>query len=318
MISYNQIADYFIRKRHDRYNTGKKASHKVRTPVISTGSLTIGGAGKTPLTHYIARLLYQQNISFSILSRGYGRKSKGLHEIINQNDSVSEACKYGDEPLMLKQLLPDIPVIVCEDRYTGARYIEDKYKPRIILLDDGFQHRRLRRDLDVLIFKKDFKGTEAGYYPFGDLRDSLKRLKEANFIFLEKMASSDVKSFLQEKSHIISFEFSYSLSEKIRDKNKDITAFCGIAKPDRFLETMKILGLSPRFFIPFPDHVHYTPSRIRRLIKTESKSFITTQKDYVKLPAEFKTGYEINTIEMEIIPDKPDILLTSIKNLVNI
>ncbi|HDT12412.1 MAG TPA: tetraacyldisaccharide 4'-kinase, partial [Candidatus Marinimicrobia bacterium] len=251
MINYNKIADYIIKTRHDQYNTGKKVSYKIHTPVISTGSLTIGGAGKTPLTLYIARLLTQQNIHFSILSRGYRRHSKGLHVISIKNDSASEALKYGDEPVMIKQILPDIPVIVCEDRYTGAKFIEDTFKPQIILLDDGFQHRKLRRDLDILIFKKDFKGIKAGYYPFGDLRDSLKRLKEANFIFLEKGVSPEVKSFLQEKSHIIPFNISYSLTEKIRDNKKDITAFCGIAKPERFLETLTGLGFSPRIFIQF-------------------------------------------------------------------
>ncbi len=315
MISYNRLADYIIKRRHDQYNRGEKISRKVRTPIISTGSLTIGGAGKTPLTIYIAQLLCQQNLSFAILSRGYRRHTKGLHEIVITKDLALEAVKYGDEPVMLKKRFPEFPVIVCEDRYVGVQYIENKYQPRIILLDDGFQHRKLHRDLDVLIFKKDFKGSKATYYPFGDLRDSLKRLKEANFIFLEKGASHETVSFLQEKSHIIFYDFSYTLEGKTRTDNVPFTAFCGIAKPDRFLDSLRTSYLFPDTFISFPDHVDYTPSRIKKLIKTGNTHFITTYKDYVKLPEQFKNDFQIDVFRMDVIPDKPEILITTINNL---
>lgn len=303
MTLYTRIVDTLIRKRHQSYNTGRKKSFHIDTPVISTGSLTLGGAGKTPLTHYITGLLQKQGLSVSILSRGYGRKSKGIREVRLSGNTHTEALWCGDEPVMLKTRLPSVPVIVSEDRYSGARYIEKHHHPDVIVLDDGFQHRRLHHDKDILIFKNDFKGSAATYYPFGDLRDSLSRLKEADLIFLEEGTSRDVIQFLSSQTALIPYQLTYSLDKPVGNTHK-ICAFCGIARPERFHRTLNELNIHTDKYITFRDHVHYTPHRLHTLKKTKCDIYITTLKDYVKLPKTFLQKHSVLTINMEIVPDK--------------
>ena len=304
MNFYSRLAEAYICRRHRAFDSGKKEIKRVDTPILSTGSLTLGGAGKSPLTHFIAKLLISQGVSPAILSRGYGRQSRGVHEVHLSDNLSKDAKQFGDEPVMLKSLLPHIPVVVSQDRYDGARFLEQRYQPRVIVLDDGFQHRRLHHDLDILIFKKNFKGMKASYFPFGDLRDSLSRLKKADFIFLEDGASQKVTEFLSSQAAVIPYTLTYSLDKPIRQTGS-ICAFCGIAGPDRFQETLQMLNIHPRIFIPFRDHVNYNPAKLQRLIRTGCETFVTTQKDAVKLPESFLKTHDVHLVIMDIVPDIP-------------
>ncbi len=303
MKGYSRIVDVLIRQRHHHYRTGRYPSHKIQTPVLATGSLTLGGAGKTPLTHYLARLFHENGISVCILSRGYGRESKGILEVHRTEHTDQEARRCGDEPVMLKTLLPSVPVIVSEDRVAGAQYIEKHHKPQVILLDDGFQHRKLKHDMDILIFKKEFKGARASYFPFGDLRDSLSRLVEADLIFLEEGVSRNVIEFLSSQTAVIPYQLTYSLDKPVNNTHKTC-AFCGIARPDRFKETLRIMNIHPQTVISFRDHVKYSPARIKKLKKSGCSHFITTLKDSVKLPRTFMEQNRISVIKMDIVPKK--------------
>jgi tetraacyldisaccharide 4'-kinase len=304
MNLYSRLVETYIRHRHRIFDSGKKKIRRIDTSILSTGSLTLGGAGKSPLTHFIAKLLISQGVSPAILSRGYGRQSQGMQEVHLSGNLSKDAQHFGDEPVMLKSLLPHVPVVVSADRYTGARFLEQRYQPRVIVLDDGFQHRRLHHDLDILIFKKDFKGKNASYFPFGDLRDSLSRLEEADFIFLETGAIQEVSNFLSSQATVIPYKLTYTLDKPVLQKGP-ICAFCGIARPDRFQETLHMLNIHPRTFIPFRDHVVYTASHLKRLIQTDCKIFITTQKDAVKLPESFLKTHDIYLVIMDIVPDIP-------------
>lgn len=292
-----------IKLRHKLYDINFFRSKKVDTSVISIGSITIGGAGKTPLTIAVAKMLTDMNIKVAILSRGYKRKKTGLNEIRDLSDLQKTAMDYGDEPTLIALTLKNIPVIVSENRFLGAEYIEKKINPDVILLDDGFQHRKLSHSADILIFKNDFKGKKETYFPFGKLRDSLSQLKNSDLIFYEKGTKNSVKEYLKEQASIQEYNIKYQLISNNKSKiniKKPITSFCGIAKPELFFAALKDLNIDCKYNLKFSDHKKYGNFTIRKILSTKSNTFITTEKDFLKLPKEFVANNKILTLTMKI------------------
>src|SRR5262249_8054956 len=150
------------------YDTGF-CSAELRGPVISVGSLSAGGAGKTPLVLLLGELLKQRQIPFDVLSRGYGRKSKGVRLV----DPAGEAAEFGDEPLLIARR-PGVPVVVGENRYHAGLLAEQRFGPQLHLLDDGFQHRALARDFDVVALT--LVDLNDRLLPAGRLREPLTSL----------------------------------------------------------------------------------------------------------------------------------------------
>ena len=152
--------------RNRLYDSGTLRTHKLQGPVVSIGSISAGGAGKTPFLIMLGELLKQRGIAFDVLSRGYGRKTKGVR-LVDPQGSPQE---FGDEPLLIARKL-GVPVIVGEDRYAAGQLAEAKFGPQVHLLDDGFQHRRLARDFDiVLVTRRELRDT---LLPSGRLREPL-------------------------------------------------------------------------------------------------------------------------------------------------
>ena len=159
--------------RNRLYDNGTLRTHKLQGPVVSIGSISAGGAGKTPFLIMLGELLKQRGIAFDVLSRGYGRKSKGVKLV----DPAGSPQEFGDEPLLIARKL-GVPVIVGEDRYAAGQFAEAKFGPQAHLLDDGFQHRRLARDFDIaLITERDLNDT---LLPSGRLREPLSSLTRAS------------------------------------------------------------------------------------------------------------------------------------------
>jgi len=306
---FNFLFDAIIKLRHRLYDIGIFKSKKVITPVISIGSITIGGAGKTPLTIAITKILISMNLKIAILSRGYKRGKRGIYEIIFPSDLQKTAVDYGDEPTLMASTLKNIPVVVAENRFLGARYIEKNIKPDVILLDDGFQHRKLIHSADFLIFKKDFNGVNEKYFPFGKLRDSLSRLKNSDLIFYENEAKKDVIEYFENQSNIQKYDIVYKLvSNKGSEVNVEqpVTSFCGIAKPELFFGAIENLNIDCEYNLKFTDHKKYNESTINKLLSTKSKTFITTEKDIIKLPKKFidNNNLLILTMKIEFIDNK--------------
>jgi len=301
--TFNFLFDVIINFRHKLYNDNFFRSKKVDTPVISIGSVTIGGAGKTPLTIAIAKILINMDYKVAILSRGYKRERSGVHEIKEFMDLYKTSADYGDEPILLALTLKNTPVVVAKDRFLGAKYIEKEIKPDVILLDDGFQYRKLLHSIDLLIFKNDFKGENETYFPFGKLRDSLSRLKNSDLIFYEKDTKHSVKEYLKKQSNIQGYDIIYELisnNEAKIDIKKPITSFCGIAKPDLFFKAIKGLNIDCEHNLKFRDHKKYQRSTIKKILSTKSNTFITTEKDFIKLPTEFIINNKILVLTMKI------------------
>src|SRR5580698_1471555 len=208
--------------RNALYDRGTLTQKKLVGPVISIGNLSVGGSGKTPFVLLLGDLLKARGIKFDVLSRGYGRKSKGVLLV----DPAGLPREFGDEPLLLARKL-QVPVIVGEDRYKAGSFAESKFGPQLHLLDDGFQHRALARDFDiVLVTPQDAKDQ---LLPSGRLREPLSSLGRADAVVLTSGASQEA---FPVKDKLV-----WRVRRGISPKNVSSRpiVFCGIARPQNFV-----------------------------------------------------------------------------------
>ncbi len=266
-----------VRVRNARYDSGRAEIRRLRLPVISVGNLSMGGTGKTPFVQTLGRWLNAQEIPFDILTRGYGRNTRGVLQV----DTAGEAAKYGDEPLLLARTL-GAPVFVGEERYEAGVAAEEFAKTsarpaRVHILDDGFQHRRLHRDFDiVLLAHGDLRGS---LLPFGRLREPLRSLGRAHAV----VAPEDLAELLAEPN-VWHIRRRLVLPEPAPTRP---LAFCGLAHPKQFWESLADIGIYPVGTFAFGDHHKYKSldiALVQRLAKQyEANGYLTTEKDLVKL-----------------------------------
>lgn len=261
--------------RNRLYDRGTLQSRRLEAAVVSIGSLSAGGAGKTPFLIMVGELLKQRGIAFNVLSRGYGRRTKGV-ALVDPNGSPQE---FGDEPLLIARRL-GVPVIVGEGRYAAGQSAEAKFGLQAHLLDDGYQHRRLARDLDiVLITKRDVDDT---LLPIGRLREPLSWLSRASAIVLLDGAAS-------EQIPVRDGQPLWHVSRGIvpPETTDSCFAFCGIARPQNFFEDLRHEGIQLAGTREFRDHHQYSAADIQSLLQLRQLSgaaaFVTTEKDAVNL-----------------------------------
>jgi len=241
---------------------------------VSIGNLSVGGSGKTPFVLLLGELLNARGVKFDILSRGYGRRTRGVARV----DPGGLPRDFGDEPLLLARRL-SVPVIVGEDRYEAGLFAEKSFGPQLHLLDDGFQHRALARDFDiVLVTPEDARDC---LLPAGRLREPVTSLSRADAVVLTSGASSE------------SFPSNGKLLWRVR-RGISVTnvparpvVFCGIARPQNFLLQLRTAGVEPVAQALFRDHHAYTERDIQDLLKlrqqSEAAGFATTEKDAINL-----------------------------------
>jgi tetraacyldisaccharide 4'-kinase len=266
-----------VRTRNARYDAERARIYRLKLPVISVGNISVGGSGKTPFVQTMGRWLKAQDIPFDILSRGYGRSSRGVLQV----DEAGSAALYGDEPLLLARSLK-APVFVGEDRYEAGLAAEEfgarsGNPARVHILDDGFQHRRLHRDFDiVLLAHRDLRGS---LLPFGRLREPLSSLARANAV----VAPEDLAALLRE-SNVWHIRRRLVLPKPAPTR---ALAFCGLAHPKQFWESLTDIGIYPVGTFSFGDHHRYKAldiALLQRLARQyEANGFLTTEKDLVKL-----------------------------------
>jgi tetraacyldisaccharide 4'-kinase len=249
-------------------------SGKLRGPVVSVGSLSAGGAGKTPFLILLGELLKARDISFDVLSRGYGRAIRGVRLV----DAAGSAREFGDEPLLIARKL-QVPVVVGESRYDAGVYAEQKFGAQVHLLDDGFQHRSLRRDFDiVLLTERDLRDR---LFPMGRLREPLGSLDRAHAVVLMDR-SLDGRVEVRDK-----FLWKVDRGIRIGDTPPGQVAFCGIARPNNFFRALQQSGLEPAATVAFGDHHVYAEKDIEHLLRMrdqkKTQGFVTTEKDAINL-----------------------------------
>ena len=257
--------------RNSLYDRGTFKVHKLARPVISVGNISVGGSGKTPFVIALGELLKQRGISFDVISRGYGRSSSAI-AVVDTNGSPQQ---FGDEPLLIAQKL-QVPVIVGADRYQAGLMAEKAFSSTVHLLDDGFQHRRLHRDFDIVLLpREDQNGT---FLPFGRLREPLNALRRADAVVLpdSPKAGFQFKNAWRAHRHL----------EFVGEGGK-LVAFCGIGRPQQFFDALKAAGQEIAATIVFRDHHRYSRRDVDRLMELKKRSgadgFVTTKKDAVNL-----------------------------------
>ena len=244
---------------------------KLARPVVSIGNISVGGSGKTPFVIALGQLLAERGIAFDVLSRGYGRSSTGI-EVVDPHGS---AAQFGDEPLLIARKL-QAPVIVGADRYRAGLLAEKKFASKLHLLDDGFQHRRLHRDFDIVLLPaEDQRGS---LLPFGRLREPITALNRADAVVLtDSQAQPPGAKSVWRARRVI--ELPAVVGKTI--------AFSGIARPRQFIESLKSSRMKIAGTMTFRDHHRYEQRDIDRLLalkkQTNTDSFITTEKDLINL-----------------------------------
>ncbi len=269
--------------------------------VISVGNISTGGSGKTPFVILLGELLKARGIGFDVLSRGYGRKTRGVLLV----DPSGLPRDFGDEPLLIARRL-QAPVVVGEDRYEAGRFAESRFGAQIHLLDDGFQHRGLARDFDIVLVTPD--DARDRLLPAGRLREPLSSLRRADAVVLASGASPD--------SFPVSGKTVWRVRRGIvaRDVPARPVAFCGVARPQNFLLQLRAAGIDPVAEAFFRDHHAYTERDVRDLLqlrqRSEAGGFVTTEKDAVNLG-----GYLAALAPLAVVPVKME--LTDAANAVD-
>jgi tetraacyldisaccharide 4'-kinase len=266
-----------VKARNARYDSGRAPVQRLRLPVISVGNLSVGGSGKTPFVQTLGRWLRAQGIGYDVLSRGYGRSSKGVLRV----DPTGPASRYGDEPLLLARTL-EAPVYVGEERYLAGLAAEaaqgpEVHRTRVHILDDGFQHRQLHRDFDIVLLGHG--DLRASLLPFGRLREPLSALGRASAV----VAPEDLAALLAEPN-VWHIRRRLVLQEPVPTRP---LAFCGLAQPRQFWQSLNDIGIYPVGTFAFGDHHRYNAKDIallQRLARQhDANGFVTTEKDRVKL-----------------------------------
>jgi tetraacyldisaccharide 4'-kinase len=249
-------------------------ARRLQGAVVSVGNLSAGGSGKTPFVILLGELLKARSIKFDVLSRGYGRKSHGIFLV----DPGGRSQEFGDEPLLIARRL-QVPVIVGESRYEAGRFAESRFGPQLHLLDDGFQHRGLARDFDIVLVTP--QDAIDRMLPAGRLREPLWSLCRADAVVLASGASADAFS-LAGKSV-------WRVRRGITPQNVPPrpVVFCGIARPQNFVLQLRAANIEPVAEAFYRDHHTYTEKDIRELLalkqQSEAGGFVTTEKDAVNL-----------------------------------
>ena len=279
------------------YDVGFFKSKSYNLPIIAIGNLSAGGTGKTPHTEYLIRL-FKDKYKVAVLSRGYKRSTKGF---VLANETIS-AAELGDESYQIYAKFPEVSVAVCEDRQTGIENLIAAINPDVILLDDAFQHRKVKASFYILLTAYDDLFSDDYILPFGNLRESAIGKKRANLVIVTKCLTTlsdqeqeNVKQKLNVNAPVFFTSIDYDNEvfniEKainvadIIPEEKVIVA--GIAKPKYFID---YLNSGKDKVLIYPDHHNFTAQEISELnILAQEKMLVTTEKDFVRLNGKIKS-----------------------------
>ena len=323
MFPFSLIYAMAVYLRNLLYDLGLLSSKRFNTPTICVGNLSVGGTGKTPMIELLVRLL-QPHRKVAVLSRGYGRKRKGLILLSDQ----STAREVGDEPLQIYSKFRDLSVVVEANRQHGISYIEKELQSDLILLDDAFQHRKVLPSFSMLLTAYDNLYKDDWYLPTGDLRDGKNQARRADIIIVTKCPadlSENEQNRIRMKINPSSNQevlFCYFVYEpklkgylgntSLKDLRKHkLTLVTGVANPEplvNFLESQEL-----QFeHLTFGDHHYFTAKELHFI---NSKEFvITTEKDYIRAKGSIN---QLSYIEVrhEFLGNGLEILKTALEQL---
>lgn len=299
LYPFSLIYSFVLFCRNALYDKGIIKSYTPTVPTIVIGNLSFGGTGKTPFTEFLVKKLTDEGLKVAVLSRGYGRITKGYLEV-NTNSLSSDT---GDEPLQIKRKFPSVPVVVCEQRTVGAKKLEEQYDLDCIILDDAFQHRKVQGHLNILLttYRKPF--FKDLVTPAGTLRDWMGSAARADIVVVTKcpadISGEEVSQFSKRIGKktaapifFANFTGDHVIETGSNEKSKvplRSVLFSGIANPQHFEDQVsnysEVLN-----HIKFKDHHPFNEVNIMEILDNigsfakEDVALITTEKDYMRLP----------------------------------
>ena len=299
--AYGRIA--LMRRAWYSHRPGRR--RRLNHPVISVGNLSSGGSGKTPVVAALARLLRDRGERPAVLTRGYGRRqaTEGVLVVSDGERVLEPVSRSGDEPQLLARALPGVPVLVSADRYLAGTFAERQFGVTVSILDDGFQHVQLERDVDLLLVAP--ADLEDRVLPSGQLREPLDSAHCADALLVTG-TEHDVSGVAAALGHQRAFRTipSYgSLSNGGRvlsDPPNRIVAFAGIARPERFFNALRLLGYEVVRELTFRDHHWYSARDLEAIQQAAREAnasiIVTTEKDAVRC-----------TLDVAVLPMRVDI-----------
>ncbi len=292
------------------YERGFFKSFALGVPTISVGNITVGGTGKTPLVAFVAAVLAERGAKVCILTRGYGRENPGKRVLVSDGENVLvDALQAGDEPFELAgKLLGKALVIADAKRVSAGYWARETFAVTAFVLDDAFQHRKVKRDLNIVTIDATNPFGNEKILPSGILRESLKNLKRADLIVITRANLSDNTEKLKSKiakynslcpiivshnkvSNLIELKEFHAKTHETTNTEQRTTdnyfAFCALGNPENFFEQMRREGFNLIEVEKFPDHHFYTQKDVEKLeekaVKAKAEKILTTAKDAVKL-----------------------------------
>jgi tetraacyldisaccharide 4'-kinase len=303
MIPLGWLYSSVVGLRNAMFDRDILRARKLAWPVVSVGNISVGGSGKTPFVIMLGELLAEKGIWIDVLSRGYRRSTQGVLTV----NAEGTANQFGDEPLLIARKLRCL-VIVGEDRFEAGMQSEEDYAGAgsnpMHLLDDGFQHRQLHRDFDIVLLNQE--DLDDRLLPSGRLREPLSSLKRADAVVVDSACPAEL---------VPKGDFQLWRMERELDTpevDSPIIAFCGIARPQRFFSDLRKRGLDVREEIVFRDHYRYNEADVQRLAAAQASlpgsRLVTTEKDAMNLGASL-ASLEPIVVKMRMTIADPDAAL---------
>jgi tetraacyldisaccharide 4'-kinase len=303
-----KLYELIVRARAALYGNDLFRTRRLKAPVISIGNLTVGGVGKTPCVAFLARFLCDKGYDVAILSRGYKRDSRGRVEVSNGKEILCGPNESGDEPFLLAKSCPGARVVVDRDRYAAGEWLEERARISVFILDDGYQHLRLARDLNLLLIDASDPPDQAKMIPFGRLREPMTAMRRADAVivtrsdqpFDRRALENSIRRFARAETPVFYAHHKVagliSLGEAgvvspAEFASKRVAAVSGVARPDRFVSDLERLGMEIALRRDFDDHHRYTREELSDLVErareARAEAVIMTEKDAANLPGEF-------------------------------
>lgn len=297
LLPFSVLFWFIVLFRNKFYDWGIFKQLELSHKVISVGNISSGGTGKTPFVELIAKYVLSKDKFAVIVQRGYKRESDDIKVaefgFKNENHELNSE-NFGDEGLLLLENLNMINqgkglLVVCDNKTKGAKFAGSKFKPDVIILDDGFQHRKLFRDLDIVLIS-DEKNNHL--IPAGDMREPFSSVFRSNMIVVNNKFNSETLIARTKQLSRVTCDYKFeglinNAGEIKPADNISATAFCGIADPDSFKELLKRENIKTTDFLVFPDHHSFSIKDIEKIINSyknnSSNAIITTQKDFVRI-----------------------------------
>ena len=307
--------------RNRLYDLGILRQRKLACPVVSVGNLTVGGTGKTPTVVLIASLLKRHGRRPAVLSRGYGGRAKASVNVVSDGNRLLLGWQEaGDEPVLIAGALPGIPVLTGPKRFLAGKTAVERFGADSLILDDGYQHRSLFRNLDILLIDAARPFGNGCLLPRGPLREPPAELRRAHILL--RTGNTDEVTPLPETASLPAFRGIRRPLELIQTgtgradslstlRGRKVCAFAGIGSPEGFRQDLTALGADIVSFRAFPDHHPYSLPDMEALRRNAEQSgaslIVTTEKDGVRLEGfpDFRAGISMLRIGMEITPAEP-------------